>query len=449
MRRALLAGSAVVLVVTLGALGYAVHLVRKLDTPEFQRTLLDRIGAAVGTDVRARKVEISLLSGVTLEEPAIANPAPFTGDLLGAEAFTLRYRLLPLLAGRVEFERIALDRPRLALAMDARGVFNYERLGKAAAPARAAAAPAGVAAVPLRLVLRQLSVEHASIVMTDHTKDRLLAIEDASFRSAFEIEGGLARGSGTARLGTVELARRLFVRDVRSPLSMSRKTVTLAPARGRMAGGQVTGDLTIHLEGGLRWDANLEAKDADVKTLAAEAGSAGGLAGALAAKATLSGSGGLASLRGRGQATIGACRAENARALALLAGVLRLPELADPSFHECRFELLLTGSRLAMPVVSLRGDALRITGRGTVDLATSGLDYQLKLALAPRLFAKLTRPEVRAAFQLADDGFAGVEFRLHGTTTAPRTDLASRLGKAAATATAKDQLNKLLGKKIF
>lgn len=448
MRKVLLTGSAAVLAVALGVLGYAVHLSRKLDTPEFQRSLLDRIAAAVGADVRARKVGISLLSGVTLEEPAIANPAPFTGDLLGAKAFTLRYRLLPLLAGRVELERIALERPRLALTMDARGVFNYERLG-AAAPARAAAAPAGVAVVPLRLVLRQLSVEDASIVVTDHTGDRLLAIEDASFRSSFEIDGGTARGSGAARLGTVDLARRLFVRDVRSPLSLSRKTVALVPARGRLAGGQVTGDLTIHLEKGVRWDANLDVKDADVKTLMAEAGSAGGLAGALAAKATLSGSGGLPSLRGRGQGTVGACRAENARALALLAGILRLPELADPSFHECRFEFLLTGSRLATPAVSLRGHAVRLTGRGTVDLETSGLDYQLRLALAPRLFAKITRPEVRAAFQPADDGFAAVDFRLHGTTVAPKTDLASRLGKAAATAAAKEQVNKLLGRKIF
>lgn len=448
MRKALLAGSVVVVLVTLAVLGYAVHLLGKLDTPEFQRSLLDRIGAAVGADVRARKVEISLLSGVTLEEPAIVNPAPFTGDLLGAEAFTLRYRLLPLLAGRVEFERIALERPRLALAMDARGVFNYERL-VGAAPARAATAPAAVAAVPLRLVLRRLSVEDASIVVTDHAKDRLLAIEDASFRSAFEVEGGKAQGSGAARLGTVDLASRLFVRDVRSPLSLSRTTVALAPARGRMAGGQVSGDLTIHLEGGVRWDANLEVKDADVKTLLAEAGSTGGLAGALAAKATLSGSGGLPSLRGRGQGTIGACRAENAKALALLAGILRLPELADPSFHECRFEFLLTGSRLTTPVLSMRGDAVRLTGRGALDLETSGLDYQLRLALAPRLFAKITRPELRSAFQTADDGFAAVDFRLHGTTAAPRTDLASRLGKAAATATAKHQLNKLLGRKVF
>jgi len=76
----------------------------------------------VGADVRVEGMDISLLSGVTLRGIAIANPRPWTGDFLAAEAFVLRYRLRPLLAGRVEVERLALEKPSLALAMNARGV---------------------------------------------------------------------------------------------------------------------------------------------------------------------------------------------------------------------------------------------------------------------------------------------------------------------------------------
>ena len=90
-------------------------------------------------------MDVSLLSGAVLEDVAIANPAPFPGDFLVADAFVLRYRLRPLLAGRLEVERLALERPRLALAMDARGAFNYERLGNTAS-AGAKATPA--AALP-------------------------------------------------------------------------------------------------------------------------------------------------------------------------------------------------------------------------------------------------------------------------------------------------------------
>jgi hypothetical protein len=447
VKKLLLAGAATVLLLAVAVLGYGVHLVRKLDTPEFQRSLLDQARATVGADVRVKEMDISLLSGVTLRGIVVANPAPFTGDLLAAEAFVLRYRIRPLLAGRVEVERLALVKPTLALAMDARGDFNYERLGRAAS--RPSAAPAGAAVVPLRVVLKRLSVEDASIVMTDHTKARLLTLEDVDFRSAFEIEGGMAQGEGEATVGAVNLAGLLFVRGLRSPLAMSKETVKLAPIRGRVAGGEVTGDVTVHLRGGFRYVANLEVKGAEVKTLLSEAKSAGGLTGTLAAKARFEGKGGLPTLKGRGQGTVTDCRVERASTLALLAGILQVPELASPDFEECRAEFTQAGARLSTPVLSLKGDAVRLTGRGTVNLETDALDYQMTLALAPRLLAKVTRPELRPAFEPQGDGFSAIDFRLHGTTLEPRTDLLARVGKAAASEAAKDQINKLLKRKVF
>lgn len=449
MKKILLGVAALVLLVALAALGYGVHLVRKLDTPEFQRALLEQAKATVGADVRVEEMDISLLSGVTLRGIAVANPAPFKGDLLAAEAFVLRYRLRPLLAGRVEVERLSLEKPALALALDARGAFNYEKLGGAASPPPASAAPAAAAVVPFRVVLKRLSVEDASIVMTDHTKARLLTVEDADFRSAFEVEGGIAQGEGEATVATVNLADLLFVRGVRSPLTMSKETVRLSPIRGRVAGGEVTGDVTVHLREGFRYVANLEVKGAEVKTLLAEAKSTGSLSGRLAAKATFEGRGGLPTLKGRGQGTVTDCRLEHAKTLALLAGLLQVPELASPDFDECRVEFTQAGARLSTPVLSLQGDAVRLTGRGSLNLETSGIDYQMTLALAPRLLAKVTRPELRPAFKPAADGFSAVDFRLYGTTLEPQTDLLARIGKAAATEAAKGQINKLFKRKVF
>ena len=58
--------------------------------------------------------------------------------------------------------------------------------------------------------------------------------------------------------------------------------------------------------------------------------------------------------------------------------------------------------------------------------------------------------QLRAAFKARDDGFSVVAFRAYGTTEAPETDLCSRgSGKAAATDAVKDQVNKLLKRKIF
>jgi hypothetical protein len=97
----------------------------------------------------------------------------------------------------------------------------------------------------------------------------------------------------------------------------------------------------------------------------------------------------------------------------------------------------------------MTGDAVRLAGKGVLDLDTSALDYQMTLALAPRLFAKITRPELRGAFATRGDGFAAIDFRLFGTTLAPKTDLLTRVGKAAATEAAKQGINRLLKQKVF
>lgn len=446
MRRLLAVSAALALLVALAGAGYLAHLVGRLNTPEFQSALLDEARATLGADVRVRSMDISLRSGVTLEGVAVANPAPFPGDLLTADAFVLRYRLRPLLAGRVEVERLALEKPALALAMDARGAFNYEKLGRrSVAPAAPAA---GAAAFPLRIVLKQLAVEDGSVVMLDHTGSRVLAVEDAGFRSAFEVASGVATGSGEARVALVNVADLLLVRDVRAPLRLSKEAVVLDPVRASVAGGEATGDVTVHLQGGFRYAARLEVRGARVETLLSEAKVTGGIAGVLEGRATFEGSGGLATLRGRGEAAVSGCRVEQGRVMGLLAAALQVPELARPDLEECRVEFTQSGRRLSTPVVSLRGEALRISGKGTMDVETGAIDYSLTLALAPRLLAKVTRPELRSAFRTGEDGFSAVDFRVYGTTLDPKTDLLARLGRAAAVGAAKGQLDRLL-RKVF
>jgi len=127
--------------------------------------------------------------------------------------------------------------------------------------------------------------------------------------------------------------------------------------------------------------------------------------------------------------------------------VLQVPELAHPDFKTCRVEFKQTGVRFATPVVKLTGDALRLDGAGTLNLDSSALDYDMNLALSPTLYAKVTRPELRGAFQEQADGFATLAFKLTGTTLEPKTDILSRLGKAAAVGALKGQIGRLFGKK--
>ena len=448
MRKLLIVGCGLVVVAVLALAGVGAYLVSRLDTNKLKKSLVEQAKATLGTDVRVREMNMSLLSGVTLRGISVANPAPFPGELMTAEAFVLRYRLLPLLAGRVEVERLALEKPALFVAMDAKGGFNYERLAKASGKGTAAAGGAApVGAAPLSIVMRSLAVESGSIQMTDYAKARLMSVEGIDFKSAFELAAGVAQGAGQVTIGKAGFGDVLFVRDVRAPMSLSKDRISLSPIRGDVAGGSLSGDLKVDLKGGLRYTTQMTLKGASVKRLLEEAKSAAAVSGTLSASARFEGSGGMPTLRGEGSADIASCRAENSRVLGLLASLLQVPELAHPDFETCRVEFKQTGSRFATPVVTLTGDAMRLSGHGTLNLDTSQLDYEMSLALSPKLFAKVTRPELRGGFQQQNDGFSALPFRLYGTTLDPKTDILSRIGKAAATSVAKEQLGRLFGKK--
>ncbi len=427
------------------ALAYGAWLLRWLHTPEFQQLLLQRVRAAVGTEVRVKSLDVSLLSGVTLEGIAVRNPSPFTGDLLTAEGLALRYSLWPLLSGRFEVSRLSLERPRLDVAMDARGNFNYERLGGPRTPS--APASSAAVAVPLRIVLSRLSVREGAVGVVDATRARLLTLDGLRLDSGFEIEAGALTGKGRLGASTLDLGGRLFVRDLSAPLTLTRESFTLAPIRGRAGGGDVRADTTVRFQNGFRYSADVTLSGASVKTLLEEARSPASVTGVLGAQARFEGTGGMATLRGQGQGRIADCKVAHNRTLALLATVLAVPELANPDFDECRAEFTLAGPRLTTPVLVLKGKALELTGHGSLDMLTSGLDYDLTLALSPALFAKLTRPELRSAFRQRADGFAAIEFRVFGTTLEPKTDLVSRLGHSAAEGALKGMLGRLFTKK--
>ncbi len=448
MKKILLAGGVVIVLLLLLGFGTAAYLLRSLNTPEFKKTLLERAKATVGAEVLVKEMDISVLSGVTLKGVTIANPAPFPGNLLTADAFVLRYRLRPLLSGRLEVERLALERPVVALAMDSRGAFNYEKLGGGAKAAPPKGSPAsGPAASPIELVLKKLAVDNAEILMQDATKAPLMKVQDFDLDSAFKVVGAAAQGSGTARIATLSLADLMFVRGISAPIEMSKDSVKLAPIRATLAGGTLGGDVKVNLKDGFRYVASLEVKGAQVQRLLEEAKSARAVSGTLLAQASVEGAGGLPTMKGKGRAEIADCKVSNMPVFGAVAAALRVPALTSPSFDQCLVEFTLGASRLQMTVISLKGKQVQLTGRGTTNLDTYSLDYDLNLALGTETLDKVPVRELKAAFKDRGDGFSAMDFKVTGTSTAPQTDLASRVGKAAATEAATAGLKKLFGKK--
>ncbi len=450
MKKIALAGGALIVVVALGVLGYGVYLVRSINTPEFKKTVWARVARAIGTDVQVKELNVSLLSGVTLSGVTVANPKPFKGALLTADSLVLRYRLRSLLTGRVEVERLALKRPVLSLDMDARGNFNYEKLG--GRPSDGAAAgptkPSGRGiSSPVELLLRKLTVDRAAIVMRDQARAPLMKAEGADLSTGFEVTSKGAEGKGEASVATLNLGDTLFVRGLSAPIALSGQNLALAPIRGELAGGHVSGDVKVNLKDGFRFTTRLDVKDAEVEKLLEEAHMPPSASGRLEATAALEGSGGLPTIRGGGKAEIKDCKVKDAQVLLLLSKVLNVPEVANPDFDQCLIDYSLASSRLRTPRVLFTGKEIQLTGQGAVDLEASTLDYDMTLALGQRLFRKITAPQLRGAFQDRGDGFSTIAFKVYGSTREPRTDLATRMATSTLAGAARSGLNRLFGKK--
>jgi len=129
----------VVVVLVLALAGGVFYLTRFVNTPEFKQQVLDAAHKATGTDVKVGEMKVSILSGIDLQDVTVGNPEGFTGNLLTAKAFALHYRLMPLLQKRVEVETLTLDSPVITLAKNAKGDWNYDKIGGPSEPKSVAA----------------------------------------------------------------------------------------------------------------------------------------------------------------------------------------------------------------------------------------------------------------------------------------------------------------------
>jgi uncharacterized protein involved in outer membrane biogenesis len=401
----------------------------------------------VGVKVHFASLDVSLLRGIRLGGIQVVNPPGFAGDLLSAESASLSYDLWPLLLGRVQVDELSLRQPVITFTSDTRGDFNYQRLSVLKPAPRKGPWPAAAPTAFLRLAVSKLSVDEARFAIMDEKKVAALRLEGASLDSALAMESGVLTGTGKARVDSVVLANALFLRGLRATLKLTRERMTLAPLQARLADGAVSGDIQIDFKPDLRYSLRLAASGARVATLIKEAGSAGTMTGTLDARARVEGTGGLVTMKGAGQAEIKDCRWPQAPLFGVLADVLQISELRDPRFDECRVEFALGGGQARMPVVSFKGPALELTGRGATNLVTSVIDYDLTLALSPGLLIKVP-VTMRAGFKTRPDGFGSIPFKVTGTTRAPRADLVSRVGEAAAIEAVKEGLlGRLFGPK--
>lgn len=438
----------VVLIVLVGALLAAglFFARRHLQSPAFKEQMLAAARSELGTDVTMTDMQVSLFSGVTLRGIAVANPRGFPGQMLTAEALVLRYRLLPLLRRRVEIEQLWLDAPVITLARNEKKEWNYEKTAeKTPAPAptpRTAPSGAVAGAPPLDIALSKLAVTRGAVLIVSEKGKSLVRIEGVNFSSSVDFTGAKLSGAGKATVDSVNVADLFSARQLAGPVAISTDAVQLAPLTASLAAGDVTGQLSLRLAGGFKYNVDLQVKDGDVSKLLEQAGAKPAMTGKLLASAKLEGTAGLATIVGNGRAEIVGGRINEIPLLNLLASLLQAPELRELGFDECLLEFSIAHNRMQTPVVRLTSPKVRLTGKGVVLLEDYSLKHDMRLALAKGMLDKLPK-EIRNTFTEQPDGFLTIDFQVWGPYDSPKTDLKDRIVKGAAQQLIEKGLQKL------
>lgn len=443
----------IVALAVIAAGGGLLYLNHYVQSPAFKQTVLDAAKQSLGAEVKIADLDISLLSGISLQGVSVANPAGFDGQLLTARAFVLRYRLLPLLWKRVVIQQLSLEQPKIVLCKNDRGEWNYDKLGAVpAAPAPAAtpappkpSAPAtGATGLPggINVTLSKLALSDGAVAMLGASNKPLVLVEGVNLASAVDVTGGALSGKGEAKLGLLNIAQSLFIRQVGAPVRLSPQEVKLAPVSGQLAGGSVGGALGVKLAGGFRYGADLQIKDSDVATLLKEAGTKEVMTGKLQATTTIEGTGGLATMTGNGKAEITDGRLMEIPLLKLIGTLLQIEELKQLKFDKCLLEFTLANNVMQTPVIKISAAKIELTGRGSVQLSDYSLNHEFTLALAEDLLSKLPQ-EVRDALTQRADGYYTLSFKVTGPYDSPKTDLGNVLVKGAGQQLLKKGLQQL------
>ncbi len=121
-------GGAVVLAIAVGVAGIAI--LKSMDFDTYRGLIAERVKAATGRDLVIAgplKLEISLTPSLTVERVTFANASwGSRTDMLKLKRLAAEVRLLPLLKGELQVNRLVLDGLDVLLEVDGRGQSNWD-----------------------------------------------------------------------------------------------------------------------------------------------------------------------------------------------------------------------------------------------------------------------------------------------------------------------------------
>jgi uncharacterized protein involved in outer membrane biogenesis len=440
---------AVVMALAIILVGAGIYFTnRYLQTPAFKQQALQTAHKELGADVQIDDLKVSLFSGVELRGVTVGNPPGFPGNLVTANAFVLHYRLLPLLSRRVEIEELSLDKPVITLSQNAEGEWNYAKIGASEtqtnpppATSSAAASVKSEKTVPLDIVLSKLAITQGAMSMLSDSNKPLVKVDGISFSSSMSLTDNQLAGSGKAGIDKIDLSEKLFVEKVGALVQLGSNSVALSSLHGELAGGRITGEVSVNFGTGLEYSVSVQLTNSDVAKLLQDAGAKQTVSGKLNVATSLEGTGGAPTIVGHGRVEIDNGQFQGNPILDVLAMVLQVDVLRNLNFDQCLIEYSISNNVVQTPVIRLTSPQVQISGTGFVSLDKYTLHHNMRIALTKGALDGAL-PGIRDLFAEQPDGSLTLDFKVTGPYNSPKTDLTKRLGQQLL----QKGLQQLLGK---
>src|SRR4051812_11670056 len=221
-------------------LAVAVALPRLVPLERIRAHAISAAEASLHRRVEAGDVRLEIFSGLGagVENLSVRNaPGWQSPDLFSAERVSLKVAFWPLLARRVEIERVVVDAPTVAIERNERGESNVEDLAAQArsAPSRDPAGFAETAALALRpesFRVSTVEVRRGRVVFIDR-----LAQAGRALRLAVDDISGSVRDIGSSAPTRFDVAAR-FLSDAGRNVSV--RGFVSPPREGSMAGAPMS-----------------------------------------------------------------------------------------------------------------------------------------------------------------------------------------------------------------
>ncbi len=422
-----------ILLLTLGALVAvlllaAVALTFYVQSPGTQSKIEDKLSRSLGMPFKISGLSVLPWGVLRVKSARIpqtdANAG--SGNFLEAGSFHARFRVLPLLAGRLEITSVKLEEPKVKWTQDAQGKWRLPALAKPekAAPAKTKSATSNP---PLDFAIARFRVEGGAFDFLDAKQQRVASFADLSLH-ARAVTGHAANGS--ARCESAKIQDVVLAKNFRTHFNYETGKLTLDDLTGDVAGGRVTGVVRLDSDkphSPFAADLRLENLDAN-RLLVEGGGEPGQLSGTLEGTVDFYGdTHGTDTAGGSGRLVLRHGHIRGNEILQLIGQVLQIEELSRLDLTAGQVDFRIGDGKIWVDSLVLDSPNLQLTVHGTIRLDDQKIAAEARLSLHERGARKI--PDLIRKQLLRTDGAGGnyLDFALKGSLKKPRTDLAERI----------------------